>query len=889
MASEYTRTVSGFSGIGGGEVYDAENLLRVFYRSGDEPPLSTVPGYREIEKCVGAVNGIFRYGMLSVANTAVELLIVHAGDRLYAYSSLGECLARATVQIENAIGTAFRFGEYLYLLDGKRYYRISASVGEDGKVVLAAEEVEGYIPTVASEGEPYETQNLYSKSFYEKRTIVDPRRYAVGSEGLVYSVTSEPDGEAALISGAAASGEVLIPATVNIGEKNYRVTAVGEGAFRMNSRITSVILGSEVTKIESRAFLACTALTRLVTNGKLTTVGAYAFSRCHALREVSFSEGLSSIEKGAFNECNVLTVIRYGGASFTGQVSIDPSGNDSLLTFAAVNHAELESVEPREILCPLTEPSLYLESVHFGGVRLSYDDSAAIYYRAVIEDGYVTGIRLHATDPAALYGKQLVAELSESKSGMGAVHPSYTGAVKDIILGCRVAAVYDGRIFLTGNDALPGTVFYSGRTAAGEPDPGYFGIYNYFRDGEAGGEAVGLCSTPSALYVFTSETAGCGIYRHTGSDTGDDRVPRVYPNGGGHYASGEYRASILYRDEVLLLSSRGVSAIGRDAVYGTTVLEARDEGFPETVGCSESARLGSWLGYLAVIDRDRILLGDGRRVHRTPSGGRRYEWWRLSDIVGYEADAPVYRYATELPSGVASDVSLAPSELGGAVAEGEIISLGAYFAERKDGRIWLVRSTGERTGGTQYPIRAVLMRGDDCYFGCENGALYRFSTDKMGLPPSSALGEYGEAALKAFAAENPDYIAPEWYSFAGHPIRSRLVTALDDCGHPTQLKSTLPKSTVLECGSAAPYRVDALTSDGRSSGSGEIVSGSLDFAWLVFGGMAFVDGARAPTVFRENTKKWHQKQYAITANGVESPIEIRRIGYLYTNVGKVRN
>ncbi len=882
MASEYTRTIGGFSGIGGGEVCDAENLLRVFYRSGEEPPLSTVPGYREIDGCDGAINGIFRYGVLAVGGAPLEILIVHAGEWLYAYSGAGVRLARAIAVMQNAVSRAFRFGEYLYLLDGRSYYRISVSAGDDGTVTLTANAVKAYIPTVASEGEPYETVNLYSERYYEKRTIVDPRRYAVGSEGLIYAVTSESDGEAALISGAGASGEVLIPATVNIGEKNYRVTAVGEGAFRMNGALTSVILGSEVKRIESRAFLACTALTRLVTSGRLATVGAYAFSRCHALREVSFSEELARIEKGAFYECNVLTKIRYGGASFTEEVTIDASGNDCLLTYAAENHAELESVEPRVISCPLTVPSRYLESVSFGGVRLSYDDGAALYYRAVVEDGYVTAIRLHATDPTALYGKLLVAELSGGKIGVEEVYPDYTGNARDIILGCRVATVYDGRIFLTGNSALPGTVVYSGRTAAGEPDPGYFGIYNYFRDGEAGSEAVGLCPTPGGLYVFTSETAGCGIYRHTGSDTGEDRVPRVYPSSGGHYASGEYRASILYRDEVLLLSSRGVFAIGRDAHLGTTVLEARDEGFPATVGCSELARLGVWLGYLAVIDRDRILLGDGRRVHRTPSGGRRYEWWRLSGITGYAGDTPVYRYATQMPDRVPSDVTLAPSELADGVAEGEILSLGEYFGERDGERIWLVRASAERTGGERLPIRAILMHGDDCYFGCENGALYRFSTDKYGLPPSGALGEGG-------GAYGPDYLAPEWYSFAGHAIPVRLLTALDDCGHPTRLKSTLAKSTVLECSSLGSYRVDALTSDGRSSGSDEIVSGSLDFAWLVFGGLAFTDGARAPTVFRENTKKWHQKQYAISASGVEAPLEIRRIGYLYTNVGKVRN
>ncbi len=876
-----TRSIRSFTGIGGGEVCDAENLLRLWKGSGEEPPLETVPGYRQEASFSGRIHGIYRYGTLTVQGKPVTFFAVHEGKNLHLLNDQGTVEASITGQLANQKSNAFRFRGRLYLLDGEGYYELSAYVGTSNRILPELKEVDSYTPTVYAEETPLESRNFYGTACTECLTVTDPRIYSVGSEGLIYTVTSETAREARLVSGGAAVGEVLIPACVRLNGVSYRVTEIGDGAFFMNTHITSVTVGAEVRRIGARAFLGCTALQRVLTNGAVETLEIYAFSRCYALLEVSFGEALKMIRRGAFHECKNLFTVKYGGISLFDEVTVEESGNEFLLSATLMQDTELPSVEPRQIRCPIMAEGSAVLSVKFGENELA-ESEGNVTYLAESKDGRISSILLTANEPAALYGKTLTVTLAGVTK-----HPDFSGDGRSLICGCRVGAVYDGRIFLGGNPRLPGTVFYSGGTLQGEMHPGYFGCYSYFRDGEAGAKTVGLTASPEGLFVFTSEDGGCGIYRHVGADSGSDVLPRIYPSDGGHRADGEYRASLLYRDEVLMLSSRGVSAICRRE-SGETALAPRDEGFPATAETSEDAGLGVWLGYLAVLDGERILLGDGRRVHRTASGGVRYEWWRLSQICGYIDDAPLYRYAEHLPSGAfEKGISLAPKALRGSRVSGTVIDSEGFLACAGEDGLYAVYDSGERIGGLKSSISAFLAEGEMLRFGCGCGKLYRFSTDKLGLPPSGSIAEYDAMGLRLFAERMPAYLSPEWYSFAGHAITSRLLTEPDDCGYPAQLKSTEAKSTVLECGTGR-YTVTALTSEGKHSESGEVASAALDFAWLDFEAVTFADGEAAPTVFRENTKKWHRKQYLITASGVGCPLAVRGIGYLYTVVGKVK-
>ena len=72
--------------------------------------------------------------------------------------------------------------------------------------------------------------------------------------------------------------KLTIPATVKVNGVTYKVTAIADKAFKGNKKLTTVTIGSNVTKIGKEAFSGCKNLKKItVTAGKLKTISKNAF------------------------------------------------------------------------------------------------------------------------------------------------------------------------------------------------------------------------------------------------------------------------------------------------------------------------------------------------------------------------------------------------------------------------------------------------------------------------------------------------------------------------------------------------------------------------------------------------------------------------------------
>ena len=72
--------------------------------------------------------------------------------------------------------------------------------------------------------------------------------------------------------------KLTIPATVKVKGVTYKVTAISDKAFKGNKKLTTVTIGSIVTKIGKEAFAGCKNLKKItVTAGKLKTISKNAF------------------------------------------------------------------------------------------------------------------------------------------------------------------------------------------------------------------------------------------------------------------------------------------------------------------------------------------------------------------------------------------------------------------------------------------------------------------------------------------------------------------------------------------------------------------------------------------------------------------------------------
>ena len=79
----------------------------------------------------------------------------------------------------------------------------------------------------------------------------------------------------------------VVPASVKIGGVTYKVTSIGNNAFKNNKKLKKVTIGSNVTSIGNSAFKNCTAFKKVVIPAKVKQIGKKAFYNCKKLRSLT--------------------------------------------------------------------------------------------------------------------------------------------------------------------------------------------------------------------------------------------------------------------------------------------------------------------------------------------------------------------------------------------------------------------------------------------------------------------------------------------------------------------------------------------------------------------------------------------------------------------------
>lgn len=79
-------------------------------------------------------------------------------------------------------------------------------------------------------------------------------------------------------NGENSSGDVVIPATIEVNGQTYQITGIGEGAFKGNTAITSVSIANGITQIGASAFEGCSNLTEIILGMDVTIIGEKAFA-----------------------------------------------------------------------------------------------------------------------------------------------------------------------------------------------------------------------------------------------------------------------------------------------------------------------------------------------------------------------------------------------------------------------------------------------------------------------------------------------------------------------------------------------------------------------------------------------------------------------------------
>lgn len=114
---------------------------------------------------------------------------------------------------------------------------------------------------------------------------------------------------------------ILIPSTV---------TSLQSYAFSYATSLATVVFEDGLTSIGSYSFNNCTALTTLVLPSTLQTVGSYAFGYTTSLNYVNFPSGLQTLNEGAFHVTRIINLELPQSLTYIGMYAF--SSNPSLLT-----------------------------------------------------------------------------------------------------------------------------------------------------------------------------------------------------------------------------------------------------------------------------------------------------------------------------------------------------------------------------------------------------------------------------------------------------------------------------------------------------------------------------------------------------------------------------
>jgi hypothetical protein len=155
----------------------------------------------------------------------------------------------------------------IYLVDEEEYKVYEVDFGT-AITPEPAPEKEGYI--FLGWSEIPETMPAHdvtvTGSFTPNKPVFDNISYEITDEGVV------------VVSGENSSGAVVIPAIIEYNGQTYQVTAIGEGAFKGNTAITSVSIDNGITKIGASAFEGCSNLTEIVLGSDIASIGERAFA-----------------------------------------------------------------------------------------------------------------------------------------------------------------------------------------------------------------------------------------------------------------------------------------------------------------------------------------------------------------------------------------------------------------------------------------------------------------------------------------------------------------------------------------------------------------------------------------------------------------------------------
>ena len=184
---------------------------------------------------------------------------------------------------------------------------------------------------------------------------------------------------------------------------------------------------------------------------------------------------------------------------------------------------------------------------------------------------------------------------------------------------CTLLQVFDNRVFFSGNQDYPNTVWHCSLN-----DPSYCSDLDYYNEGLDLSPVTGMVAGNNALWVFKEPSqANTTVFYH--NPTIDAEYGKVYPSTHSSISTGCIGGAINFNDDICFFSDRGMEAINGD-VTTEQVLAHRSSLIDSKLLSETNYKdmiLEEWEGYLLVIIDNKVYLADSRGDEYST----KYEWF----------------------------------------------------------------------------------------------------------------------------------------------------------------------------------------------------------------------------------------------------------------------
>ena len=234
----------------------------------------------------------------------------------------------------------------------------------------------------------------------------------------------------------------------------------------------------------------------------------------------------------------------------------------------------------------------------------------------------VTDFTVDTTKGMIKFGTAPTEPLTDGQDNVSIKFRRTVAGYRERINKCTLLQVFDNRVFFSGNQDYPNTVFHSSLN-----DPSYCSDLDYYNEGLDLSPVRSMVAGNNALWVFKEPSqANTTVFYH--NPVIDAQYGKIYPSSHSNISTGCIATGINFNDDIAFFSDRGMEAINGDVT--TEQVLAHRSSLVDNRLLNESNYknmiLEEWEGYLLVIIDNKVYLADSRAMF-TNENHYEYEWF----------------------------------------------------------------------------------------------------------------------------------------------------------------------------------------------------------------------------------------------------------------------